>query len=86
MTSPIVVAVIAAAITIALYYACGRIGNKYGRGIAQLGAVFLGVAIAGMLSKNNEVAVSAGEYFFGAVVVFVILTKLFGGKKASTDA
>jgi hypothetical protein len=84
MNSPVIIAVVAAAVTIALYYACGRISNKYARGVAQLATVFLGVVIAGLLSANNEVATAAGQYFFGVVVAFVVLGKIFGGKKPDT--
>jgi hypothetical protein len=81
MTSPIVIALIAAAITIALYCACGRIGNKYAKGAAQLITVISGVVISGGLSADNSVAAMSGQYFFYIVVAFAILAKFFGRKK-----
>lgn len=86
MTSPIIIAFIAAAITIALYYACGRIGNKYARGAAQLAAVVAGVIASGALSADNSVAATSGQYFFFIVVGFAVLAKLFGKKKKVADA
>ena len=81
MTSPIVIALISAVITIALYYACGRIGNKYAKGAAQLATVIAGVVISGALSADTSVAAMSGQYFFYIVVAFAILAKIFGRKK-----
>jgi hypothetical protein len=78
MTSPIVVALIAAIITIMLFYACGKIGNKYARGAAQIVTVILGVVISGALSADTSVAAMSGQYFFYIVVAYAILAKIFG--------
>ena len=84
MTSPIIVALIAALTTVALYYGCGKIGNKYAKGAAQIASVILGVVIAGALSADNLVSAKSGEYFFYIVVAFAILAKIFGRKKATS--
>ena len=80
MTSPILIAFIASAISIALYYVCGRIGNKYARGAAQLAAVVAGLIASGALSANNSVAATSGQYFFFIIVGFAVLAKIFGKK------
>ena len=85
MTSPIIVSIIASAITITLYYASGRIENKFGRGAAQLSSVILGVVISGGLSSDNMVASDAGTYFFFIVVAVAVIAKIFG-KKANSKA
>ena len=81
MITSIIVASIASAITITLYYACNRISNKYAKGIAQLATVFLGIFISGALSSDTASAALAGQYFFFIVVVFTVIAKIFGKKR-----
>lgn len=86
MTSPIVIAVIASVVTIALYYACGFIGNKYAKGGAQLATVVFGLFLAGAISPDNTVAAMSGQYFFYIVVASAILVKIIGKKKKTEES
>jgi hypothetical protein len=80
MNSAFIVAIIASLITVVLFYASGRIPNKYAKTSAQLLSVVLGVLVAGGLSSDNSVANAAGQYYFYIMIAIAIIAKIFGKK------
>ena len=86
MGSPIVVALIAALITVILYISAKRIPNRFARGAAQLASVIVGILVAGGLAADNIIANQAGEYYAYTMFGVAVVAALFGKKKkGATD-
>ena len=81
MNNPIVLAAIGCVVSIVLYHLCGGIKQKFLRGLAQVGAILVPLALVGMMARDPAVSADAGQYYLFGIVGYVILSNLFGGKK-----
>lgn len=78
MHSPIALAIIGTIITLLLYNQCHKISNNILRGIAQLGSVFVAIAIVGSMAPDSKVAMLTGQYFGASIIIVAIISKIFG--------